>query len=187
MRNSLTILVMLVLSKIAYSQENKHLIKGNVLFAPIGVFNIGYEYIFNHHWTGQTDLFISIWRSISEKQLQLGMGHMEVRYYFSEAPEKWYIGANIGMSVFNTQKLNYWNTLLSREGYNVMLGTTIGYQIKIADRWNLDLFLSGGNAQSFYHILNKSTSSLESYNASAYRNNAEWTLYRGGVMVSYGF
>ncbi|WP_260208164.1 DUF3575 domain-containing protein [Elizabethkingia anophelis] len=67
---------MLVLSKIAYSQENKHQIKGNVLFAPIGVFNIGYEYIFNHHWTGQTDLFISIWRFIFRKTITVGYGHI---------------------------------------------------------------------------------------------------------------
>lgn len=35
----------------AYAQEYKNQIKGNALFAPIGMINIGYEHAFSQHWT----------------------------------------------------------------------------------------------------------------------------------------
>ncbi|WP_407495084.1 DUF3575 domain-containing protein, partial [Elizabethkingia anophelis] len=37
-------------------------------------------------------------------------GHLETRYYFSKAMEKWYVGVNMGMAVYDMQKWNYWNT-----------------------------------------------------------------------------
>ena len=64
------------------------------------------------------------------RHLQIYMGHPETRYYFSKAMEKWYVGANMGMAVYDMQKWNYWNTSLYQKGFNVMLGASVGYQLK---------------------------------------------------------
>ena len=67
------------------------------------------------------------------------MGHVEARYYFTKAMEKWYVGANLGLGVYNMQKWNYWS-LNDRyqKGFNYMIGGTVGYQLKLSDRWNID-------------------------------------------------
>jgi hypothetical protein len=43
----------------------KNQIKGNMLFAPLGILNVGYEHAFNRHWTGQADVLISPWKSFA--------------------------------------------------------------------------------------------------------------------------
>ena len=109
MKKTLTSIILAILSNTVYAQEYKNQIKGNALFAPIGMINIGYEHAFSQHWTGQADLFVSPWKSFAGRHLQIYMGHLETRYYFSKAMEKGYVGANIGMAVYDMQKLIYWN------------------------------------------------------------------------------
>lgn len=102
--------------------------------------------------------------------------------------EKWYVGANIGMAVYDMQKWNYWNSSLYQKGFNLMLGATVGYQFKINDHWNLDLYLGGGNSQGFYHGWDGSKSPRERYDdADNWNKSGEWIPYRGGLMVAYKF
>jgi len=188
LKKTLTIIILAILSNTVYAQEYKNQIKGNALFTPVGMINIGYEHAFSQHWTGQADLFVSPWKSFAGRHLQIYMGHLETRYYFSKAMEKWYVGANIGMAVYDMQKWNYWNSSLYQKGFNVMLGATVGYQFKINDHWNLDLYLGGGNSQGFYHGWDGSKSPRERYDdADNWNKSGEWIPYRGGLMVAYKF
>lgn len=174
----------------AHAQEQKNEIKGNLLFFPVLMLNAGYERAFNEHWSGQADVFISPWKSFANNHLQTYMGHLEARYYFKETFKKWYIGANIGLGVYDIQKWNYWNTNKFQRGFNIMVGAVVGYQMNIDKKWNLDFFIRGGLSQGFYHgyYFDPNTQSYIRYDgAKKWNKSGEWTPYGGGIMLSYLF
>jgi len=122
--------------------------------------------------------------------LQLGMLYFEARYYLNEIMNKWYIGAHMGISVFSLQRWSYLNhSYFYHKGFSIMTGTTIGYQINIKSRWNIDVYIGGGNSQSFYREWDmEDTASKNNPGVSLrFGKNNEWLLYRGGVMASYKF
>ncbi|MDV2447458.1 hypothetical protein CMU93_08080 [Elizabethkingia anophelis] len=189
MKKTLAVFILMLSLSGMQAQEYKNQIKGNMLFAPLGILNVGYEHAFNQHWTGQADIFISPWKSFAGRHLQIYMGHVEARYYFTKAMEKWYVGANAGMGVYNMQKWNYWS-LNDRyqKGFNFMLGATIGYQVKLSNRWSIDLYVGGGTSQSFYHGWYKDKYPRQRYDsAQAWNKSGEFIPFRGGAMISYKF
>lgn len=169
----------------AYLQENNRLyVKGNTLFAPLGIMNFGAEYELSSKYTLQADSFISPWKSFLGRHLQVYMGHLEGRYYFDKAFSKWYIGANIGMGVFDFTKWNYKNDKYQR-GFNYMVGGTVGYQFQWKKHWNIDVFLGGGTSQGFYHGYEKYPI-VKRYDSATYWNKSgEFLPYRAGIMISY--
>ena len=86
-----------------------------LFFCSIGMINIGYEHAFSQHWTGQADLFYFsmeiFWEDIYKFIWAPGNPLL-----FLESNGKWYIGANMGMAVYDMQKWNYWNTSLYQKG-----------------------------------------------------------------------
>ncbi|NAW51116.1 DUF3575 domain-containing protein [Elizabethkingia argentiflava] len=188
MKKKFLLFTLMVGLNVMYAQEYKKQIKGNLLFFPVHIFNIGYEQVFNKHWTGQTDILISPWKSFYGRHMLMYMGHLEARYYFRQALEKWYVGSNIGVSIYDLQKMRYWNSDKYQEGFAVMLGCSIGYQIKLTERWNIDLYAGGGNVQSFYHGWYKNKYPKQRYDsARAWNKSGEWMPFRGGAMLSYKF
>ncbi|MYY27373.1 DUF3575 domain-containing protein [Elizabethkingia anophelis] len=189
MKKNLIILILVLLFSKLQAQQYKNQIKGNLLLAPIGMVNVGYEHMLSQHWTGQIDIFISPWKSFSANRLLVYMGHLEARYYFLKAMKKWYLGANIGMATFNMQKWNYRNTSLYQEGFNYMIGATVGYQLLLNDHWSVDIFIGGGNSQGFYHGWDESKNPPERYDdaPNGWDKSGEWIPYRGGLMISYKF
>ncbi|WP_454060322.1 DUF3575 domain-containing protein [Elizabethkingia ursingii] len=187
--NKIIISILLVLNVNTYAQQYKNQIKGNVLFAPIGIINVGYERYINKHWTWQSDVFVSLRQPIFGGG-QLGMLYFEGRYYFNEVIDKWYIGGHMGISVFSLQKWNYPDHYFCHKGFSIMAGTTIGYQINFKNRWNIDVYIGGGNSRSFYREWDmEDTASKNNLGHVSLRfgKNNEWLLYRGGVMASYKF
>ena len=100
--------VSLVAQEQEISKENYETqIKGNVLFAPVLVFNAGIEKQISPKMTLQGDVFVSPWKSFANRYAQIYMVGLDARYYFSKAFEKFYIGANISTAAFQLQKWNY--------------------------------------------------------------------------------
>ena len=95
-----------------------------------------------------------------------------------------YFGLHIGGSKYKFQKWNYINTDNYQEGYSVMYGGTIGYQVKINDHFSLDAFLGGGSQQGFYNGYLLSTGERYEH-ARKYNKSGEWLPYRGGIMIVY--
>ncbi|SDJ21857.1 DUF3575 domain-containing protein [Chryseobacterium jejuense] len=182
------------------SEEKSLYVKGNALFLPIGIFNLGIEKQISPKYTLQGDVFISPWKSFAGHELQYYSVSAEGRYYFKEAFKHWYIGANLSVAAYKASKWNYWNdnitqkddgeyimnSNLYQKGYSIMLGVTGGYQFQLSERWNLDLYATIGTAQSFYKGYDRTTGkrydSPENFNKSG-----EIIPYRGGVMISYKF
>lgn len=170
------------------STSNKLYVKANALFLPIGMLNAGLEYQTSKKTTLQGDVFISPWKSFMGNHAQFYIGLIEYRYYFSKAFHKWYLGVNLGGSVFDIQKWNYRDTNQFQRGFSILAGATVGYQMNLTDRWNLDFYLGGGTSQGFYHGYDETDpNNLVLYyeDSRKWNKSGEWIPYRGGVMISY--
>ena len=180
--------------------SKKTYLKANALFLPIGVINAGVEHQINKKITLQADVFISPWKSFGGKYAQVYMLGLEGRYYFKESFKHWYIGANISGARYIIQKYNYWNcgpyqytpespiyetSDLYQDGYAVLFGATVGYQFQLSDRWNMDLYLGGGSAQSFYKGYHKELGIRYDNDGRRWNKSGELVPYRGGVMIAY--
>jgi hypothetical protein len=179
-------------------QDKSLYIKGNALFAPIGILNLGLEKQISPKYTLQGDVFISPWKSFAGHELQIYSLSVEGRYYFKEAFKNWYLGANIGFAAYNLQKWSYWNdksfenwngeilinSNLYQKGVSVMLGVTAGYQFQLSERWNLDLYATVGTSQGFYKGYDRTTGKRYD-SAKEFNKSGEIIPYRGGVMISY--
>lgn len=180
--------------------EKKIYVKANALFLPVGILNAGVEYQLKEKITLQADVLISPWKSFAGKYLQIYMVGLEGRYYFKEAFEHWYVGANISGARFIMQKYNYWSAGptqytpdspiynkadLYQDGFAFFAGATVGYQFKLADRWNMDLYLGAGTAQSFYKGYHKYLGVRYDDDGRKWDRSGEWIPYRGGIMIGY--
>ncbi|MFS4471278.1 DUF3575 domain-containing protein [Chryseobacterium sp. T20] len=179
-------------------QDKSLYIKGNALFAPIGILNLGIEKQISPKYTLQGDVFISPWKSFGGHKLQFYSISAEGRYYFTEAFKHWYVGANVSVAAYNATKWNYWNddtfenwngeiltnSNLYQKGFSVMLGVTAGYQFQLSERWNLDIYGTIGTSQGFYKGYDKSTGKRYD-SAEKFNKSGEIIPYRGGVMISY--
>lgn len=180
--------------------SKKLYVKANAVFIPVGMLNAGLEYQLSPKITLQGDVFISPWKSFLGKYAQMYMGFVEGRYYFKEAFSKWYVGVNIGASVFKMQKWNYWSDApfqytetspiyvtsdLYQRGFSLMMGATVGYQFHINENWNVDVFAGGGTSQGFYRGYHKILGVRYDEDGRTWNKSGEWIPYRGGIMISY--
>lgn len=182
------------------SDEKSLYVKGNALFLPIGIFNLGIEKQISPKYTLQGDVFISPWKSFAGHELQFYSVSAEGRYYFKEAFKHWYIGANIAFAAYNLQKWNYWkekayvtdngevyqNNNLYQKGFSFMLGITGGYQFQLSESWNLDIYATVGTSQGFYKGYDRESGNRYD-GLTGLNKSGEIIPYRGGVMISYKF
>lgn len=184
------------------ANQEKVYLKGNALFLPIGMLNVGVEHQLGKKWTMQEEIFISPWKSFMGKYAQVYMASVEARYYFNEAFKHFYVGANLHFARYIMQKYNYWpdapyqyepgfpvykTSDLYQDGFAIMAGATVGYQWQINDHWNLDLYVGGGHSEGFYKGFHKEIPGIR-YDPDPtreYNRSGEWVPYKGGVMISY--
>ncbi|MGG5208419.1 DUF3575 domain-containing protein [Chryseobacterium sp. MIQD13] len=195
---SIALLSAAMLTAQEQEQEKSLYIKGNALLAPIGLINIGLEKQINQKITMQGDVLISPWKSFAGHEFQYYSASVEGRYYFNEAFSHWYVGANVGVASFVLQKWNYWKSIpytnaqnevfvksnLYQKGFSFLVGITGGYQFKVSDRWNIDVYATVGSSTDFYKGYDRTTGKRYE-SAQKYNKSGEILPYRGGVMISY--
>ena len=182
------------------STSKKLYVKANAVFLPVGVLNAGLEYQLSKKMTLQGEVFISPWKSFAGKYAQVYMVGADTRYYFNEAFKHWYVGANISFARYKIQKWNYWGGAfqwepgspiydsadLYQDGFSFFLGAVVGYQFKLNDNLNMDLFLGAGTAQSYYKGFHKYLGvRYDTDPDRIYNQSGEWIPYKGGIMISY--
>jgi hypothetical protein len=168
----------------AQTDDNSIYLKANASLIPLAIINFGAEKQISNHFTLQSDITISPWKSFMGNKMLVGLLFVESRYYFKEAFNGFYVGANIGGGTFRLTKWNYAGTPNYQKGFNYMLGAVVGYQIPLNDKVGLDIFVGGGNSQGFYKGYKSDTG--ERYDeAKKYNKSGEWIPYRGGVMLTY--
>ncbi|WP_312175000.1 DUF3575 domain-containing protein [Chryseobacterium sp.] len=179
--------------------EKKVYIKGNAAFIPLGIVNLALEHQLSKKITVQGDVLISPWKSFAGHELQYYSVSAEGRYYFNEAFRHFYLGANIAASSFVLQKWNYWSdgpyyndfgevfvtSNLYQKGYSLIFGITGGYQFKVSDRWNIDVYAAIGSSQDFYKGYDRTTGERYDRKDNKFNRSGEILPYRGGVMISY--
>lgn len=172
--------------------------KGNALFIPIGVLNVGLEHQISKKYTVQADILISPWKSFAGHEFQYYSASVEGRYYFDEAFKHWYVGANLSAASFVLQKWNYWQDIpyendngeiftksnLYQKGFSLIVGVTAGYQFQLSENWNLDVYGTIGTSQDFYKGYDRSNGKRYDV-ANGYNKSGEILPYRGGIMISY--
>lgn len=179
--------------------------KINALFAPVGMLNAAVEIPVSSKWSVQGETFISPWKSFTGRHLQIYMGTVEARYYFSENHEKWFVGGYFSMALFDLQKWNYWNekhvfdedkepvfnedgtpriTTLYQRGFNVMAGLDFGYKYRFNSHWGLEAFLGIANSQGFYHGYFQDDHTRYEH-AKEWNKSGEFIPTRGGLMLVY--
>jgi hypothetical protein len=146
----------------------------------------------------QGDVLISPWKSFAGHEFQYYSLSLEGRYYFNEAFHGWYAGANIAASSFVLQKWNYWKSVpyindrneeflksnLYQKGVSFIIGVTGGYQFKVSERLNIDVYATIGSSQDFYKGYDRTTGHRYD-SAQKFNKSGEILPYRGGVMISY--
>ncbi|MCP2037738.1 DUF3575 domain-containing protein [Chryseobacterium sp. HSC-36S06] len=183
------------------STSKKLYVKANAVFLPVGVLNAGLEYQLSKKMTLQGEVFISPWKSFAGKYAQVYMVGADTRYYFTEAFKHWYVGANLSFARYKIQKWNYWKDIpsqfspespiysmedLYQDGFSFFLGAVIGYQFKLNENLNMDIFLGGGIAQSYYKGFHKYLGvRYDTDPDRTYNQSGEWIPYKGGIMISY--
>lgn len=179
--------------------EKRVYIKGNAAFIPLGIVNLALEHQLSKKITVQGDVLISPWKSFAGHELQYYSVSAEGRYYFNEAFKHFYLGANIAASSFVLQKWNYWSdgpyyndfgevfvtSNLYQKGYSLIFGITGGYQFKVSDRWNIDVYAAIGSSQDFYKGYDRTTGERYDRKDNKFNRSGEILPYRGGVMISY--
>lgn len=180
-------------------------IKANTLFLPVGIINLASEQSLNKHFTVQEEIFISPWKSVSGRHLQVYMATLEGRYYFTESMKKWYVGAYFSFANFNLQKWNYWNesvvtdengqpeylpdgslriTGRYQKGYSLIFGISGGYHFTINEKLGLDIFAGIGSSQGLYKGYYKDNN--QRYDKpQGWNKSGEVIPTRGGLMLTY--
>jgi len=166
------------------NSKSQTYVKVNALTTLLTIPHIGIETSIGDKATFQFDITASFWKSVQGKPMEFYLFIPEYRYHFHEKYNGFYVGAHMGFTLFKFQKWNYLNTNKYEKGLGYVMGATIGYQKKIANRMLLDVFLGGGNSQGFYKGYYVGTNTRYE-NATNYNKSGEWLPYRGGVMVSY--
>ena len=159
-------------------------IKANVFTTLLTVPNVGFETSIGEKSTINVDVLTSLWKSVNGIPRQFLTFTPEYRYHFTGKYNGFYLGAHIGASIYNFQKWNYINTDYYEKGVGYFIGSTIGYQVKLNDKFMLDCFLGGGWHQGFYKGYEISTGNRYD-KAVNFNKSGEWFPYRGGIMVSY--
>lgn len=197
--------VLLSTALLSVAQEKSELqqstyIKANALFLPIGMLNAGIETQLSKKFTFQTDIFISPWKSFAGKYAQVYMIGFDGRYYFKEAFKHFYVAANFSAARYKLQKWNYWSDTpyqytedspwyitsdLYQDGFSLMFGATVGYQFRLSENWNMDIYLGGGSSQDFYRGYHKDLGVRYDDPNRKWNKSGEWIPYRGGVMIAY--
>lgn len=158
-------------------------VKVNAFSTLLTIPNVGIETSIGKKSTFQFDITASFWSSESTP-MQFYIFIPEYRYHFHEKHNGFYVGANVGATIFNFQKWNYLNTNLYEKGFGYVMGATIGYQKKLNDKFLIDCFFGGGNSQGFYKGYYIGTN-VRYEKARNFNKSGEWIPYRGGVMISY--
>ena len=191
-----------LLSVLSVEAQNKLYAKGNALFAPFWIVNIGLEKKVAPKYTLQAEVFVSPWKSFAGKDAQIFMFGLDGRYYFNEAFKSWYVGANASLTYFKIQKWNYWNdnvfqldattkpyinSNLYQEGFGFMLGAVVGYQFQLSEKWLMDFYAGFGSVQEFYKGYDKISGERydDPYHTRVWNRSGEFLPYKGGVMISY--
>lgn len=182
MKIKLLLSAILALSLFSTAAQAQTHLKWNALYWAIGIANMSAETKLAEKWTLNGDLVYSLWESIDGNPMKFGQAIAEGRYYPKRAFDGFYMGAYASYHrLFKFTKWNYVNRDMHQKGNGKSFGATFGYQLKVSDRWGLDMYASYGWQHSKYRGYMNSTK--EMYIDT--NGSGEWLPYKLGVAFTY--
>lgn len=166
--------------------QSQTYVKFNAFTGLVLVPNVGIETGIGDKTTFSFDVMASFWNSFDgKKPMKFYTFTPEIRYHFKEKYNGFYTGGHLGFDTFEIQKWGYWNTNMYETGIGYRIGTTIGYNKKLNDKFLLDIFIRGGWHYGFYkgHYNDGTPGSYETI--TNWNKSGEYLIYGGGVMISY--
>lgn len=185
-KNTMKKLFAFIVLFLSIQLQSQTFIKFNGATALVGIPNVGIETSIGEKTTFSFDVMASFWKSFNgNSPMEFYTFTPEIRYHFKEKYNGFYVGAHAGPDFYQLQKWNYWDTNKYEHGFGYRLGVTVGYNIKLNDKFLLDIFAGGGWHQGFYHGYYNDGTPGRYEKAQNWNKSGEWLPYRGGVMISY--
>lgn len=102
------------------------------------------------------------------------------RYYPKQAFKGFYVGAD---AAFDTYKVSKWDHPATdiQHGVGMYYGLTLGYQLSIGKRWNMDFYAGGGWHLGWYW----GEDMLTGQPYVGWNKSGEWLPYKLGVTFAY--
>lgn len=158
-------------------------IKTNALYWAVLVPNVSVETRLHDNFTFNGDFVISLWEDIGGRMLKGTQTIAEFRYYPKQSFKGFYVGAYAAFDSYNVSKWDH-NSNELQHGVGISLGLTLGYQLAIAKRWNMDFYLGGGWHHGWYWGERRlPEGGTEMY--APWNKSGEWIPYKAGVTFAY--
>lgn len=155
-------------------------LKWNSLYWVVGVPNMSVETKIGKKLTFNFDAVYSPWESIKGRPFVIGQFIPELRFYPKAANKGFYVGAYAAVDVYKLSKWGHPATEI-QHGWGISLGATVGYELAIGKRWNMDFYAGGGWHLGWYWGENRANGTVYApWNASG-----EWIPYKLGVTFAY--
>ena len=191
------LLVLVLLSLAVSAVRGQTYVKLNGLYALAGIVNPSVEFTVSPRGAFQSELVYSPWKSINGHHFQFGILMGEYRRYFRAHQEGWYLGANLGMMMFDISKpeIRDWKLQFENrysKGNGLMIGFCGGYEHRFAERWLVDAFLGWSWMHSWYNGYSlEGVIDMEPHRPhpprypDPYNKSAEWYPNKIGVSIGY--
>lgn len=174
---------LLLLLIFCFSAQSQTFIKYNPIPNFFGVLNVGVATSIGEKTTFSFDVLTSPW-DYNGKPRKFIFFVPEVRYYFKDKFNGFYVGGHSALQIFNAHKWTYSEAGVRQKGMGYLLGATLGYELPITKKVHLDFFIGGGWQNGYYKRYDLKTGERTD-GATHWNKSGDWYLYRGGIMVSY--
>lgn len=162
-------------------------IKTNALYWVAGLPNVQVETRLANNFTFQGEVNGSLW-TFGDKPMMGIQNIAGARWYPKQAFKGFYVGGDFGFDIYKVSKWDHWRP--SEQGVDVQhgigyyLGLTLGYQLSISKRWNMDFYAGGGwHLGKYWGETIFPDGKSEMY--AAWNASGEWIPYKLGVTFGY--
>ncbi len=174
----------------------KNAVKLNSL-ALVGIFNPAIEFWVGNKFTLQTELLLSPYLNNclgTGKPFACALAYFEGRYYPRRAFSGFFIGPVVGGGPYKMNKGIYpmyrrdYNNDSYQQGWNMMLGASIGYMFSLSSRWGLEVNIGCGYQHSWYRGFKRESKSEPYEMYIDWNYDAEFLpFFKGGLLIAYKF
>ena len=165
-------------------------IKSNALGLATGISNAAIEFDFAKHWSVTVPVYYSAWNYFLETiKFRILSFQPEIRYWFSEDNDKFFLGAHFGFAQYNVAvdgSYRYQDHNMEKPALGG--GISVGYRLPLerTKRWNVEFTLGAGVYPLKYDIFYNTEDTKDGIWAGSDKMTY-WGLDNAAVTFSYAF
>ncbi len=163
-------------------------IKTNALYWAALLPNVQVETRIANNVTFQGEVNASFWESVNSRPYKGAQFIVGSRWYPKEEFRGFYVGGDVSFDIYEVSKWDHpirpGGGVDVQHGIGCYLGVTLGYQISIGKRWNMDFYAGGGwHLGSYWGDTQYPDGTNVIY--ARWNQSGEWIPYKLGV--AFGF